>query len=144
MIFYTVYNTKSGEILFTGNAVQEKEIQKMTADGQSYLLDSSKENQFVSNGTITDMPPKPDGDYLFDYDSKAWVFNESAARAKALYQRDQLLKDGPDRINPIWFAAMTFEQQQAWADYRQALLDITAQSGFPMTIDWPARPDQAA
>jgi hypothetical protein len=28
----------------------------------------------------------------------------------------------------------------AWAAYRQALRDITAQAGFPWTIDWPAQP----
>jgi hypothetical protein len=27
-----------------------------------------------------------------------------------------------------------------WATYRQALRDITAQAGFPWTIDWPAQP----
>ena len=28
----------------------------------------------------------------------------------------------------------------AWATYRQALRDITAQSGFPWTVEWPASP----
>ena len=27
-----------------------------------------------------------------------------------------------------------------WATYRQALRDITAQAGFPWTIDWPEQP----
>ena len=30
--------------------------------------------------------------------------------------------------------------KQAWATYRQALRDVTAQAGFPWTIDWPAQP----
>jgi len=30
--------------------------------------------------------------------------------------------------------------QAAWATYRHALRDITAQAGFPWTIDWPAQP----
>jgi outer membrane translocation and assembly module TamA len=30
--------------------------------------------------------------------------------------------------------------QAAWAEYRQALRDVTAQSGFPWTIDWPVQP----
>jgi hypothetical protein len=30
--------------------------------------------------------------------------------------------------------------QAAWATYRQALRDVTAQSGFPWTIDWPKMP----
>ena len=28
----------------------------------------------------------------------------------------------------------------AWATYRQSLRDITAQAGFPWTIDWPVAP----
>ena len=28
----------------------------------------------------------------------------------------------------------------AWATYRQALRDVTEQSGFPWTIDWPTQP----
>lgn len=31
-------------------------------------------------------------------------------------------------------------QQQAWQTYRQALRDITAQSGFPWDITWPVAP----
>lgn len=30
--------------------------------------------------------------------------------------------------------------QPAWATYRQALRDITAQAGFPWTIEWPVQP----
>lgn len=30
--------------------------------------------------------------------------------------------------------------QAAWATYRQALRDITAQDGFPTEINWPALP----
>ena len=30
--------------------------------------------------------------------------------------------------------------KSAWATYRQALRDITAQTGFPWTIDWPEQP----
>ena len=31
--------------------------------------------------------------------------------------------------------------QSAWAVYRQALRDITAQAGFPETINWPVAPE---
>jgi len=29
-----------------------------------------------------------------------------------------------------------------WQTYRQALRDITAQAGFPDTIDWPVKPEE--
>lgn len=30
---------------------------------------------------------------------------------------------------------------QAWLDYRQALRDITSQSGFPSNVVWPTKPE---
>jgi len=30
--------------------------------------------------------------------------------------------------------------QQAWAEYRQKLRDVTAQTGFPNEINWPESP----
>ena len=30
---------------------------------------------------------------------------------------------------------------QAWVDYRQALRDITSQSGFPENFRWPVKPE---
>ena len=38
------------------------------------------------------------------------------------------------------WSAMTAEQQQAWEAYKQALRDITAQSGFPQEVKWPQKP----
>jgi hypothetical protein len=31
--------------------------------------------------------------------------------------------------------------KSVWATYRQALRDVTSQSGFPWTIDWPTQPE---
>lgn len=32
------------------------------------------------------------------------------------------------------------EQKAAWAEYRQALRDITSQEGFPENVQWPSTP----
>lgn len=32
------------------------------------------------------------------------------------------------------------ETKSAWADYRQALRDITEQPGFPKNVVWPEKP----
>jgi len=49
--------------------------------------------------------------------------------------RTQMLKDSD------WTQiADSTADKQAWAAYRQALRDITAQAGFPWTIDWPVAP----
>jgi hypothetical protein len=87
------------------------------------------------------MPPQPSEDYVFDYQNKAWVFDTFSASQKAYARRNQLLNDGPDRISPMWWSSMTLEQQQAWSQYRQALLDVPNQSGFPVGIVWPVLPE---
>lgn len=62
----------------------------------------------------------------------------------ARMKRDQTLAEDVDPItsNALRFNSMTAEQQQAWADYRQALLDIPSQSGFPHDIVWPNKPTE--
>lgn len=52
--------------------------------------------------------------------------------------RDNLLKNEVDPIvsNPLRWSSMTEAKQQEWADYRQALLDLTStQSNAYMTFD---------
>ena len=59
----------------------------------------------------------------------------------ARLQRDALLSE-VDKIvgNPLRWASFSEAQQQAWADYRQALLDVPQQASFPDTINWPTKP----
>lgn len=50
-----------------------------------------------------------------------------------------------DKMSPMRWYGMTEEQKQEWANYRQALLDIPQQEGFPWEGDmdkvpWPEEP----
>ena len=42
--------------------------------------------------------------------------------------------------NALRWAALDAETQAAWAAYRQALLDVPQQDGFPNTVTWPVAP----
>jgi len=66
---------------------------------------------------------------------------EAAAEVRAY--RDHLLVTQVDPIvsNPLRWADLTTEQQNAWSAYRTALLDITDQSGFPHSVTWPTKPE---
>lgn len=57
------------------------------------------------------------------------------------YERDLLLRETVDTLNAVRWASMTNTQQSAWTNYRQALLDVPAQEGFPKTIVWPSKPE---
>lgn len=56
-------------------------------------------------------------------------------------ERDNILKNTVDTLNAARWASMASVKQDEWSQYRQALLDITAQSGFPKEVQWPTIPD---
>jgi hypothetical protein len=57
--------------------------------------------------------------------------------------RLRLLKRYVDPLagNALRWAALTEEQRQAWSAYRQALLDVPQQAGFPYNVTWPEVPN---
>lgn len=55
-------------------------------------------------------------------------------------QRDQLLVESDIYVLPDRWAALTLDQQQAWADYRQALRDIPQNFSDPADVVWPTKP----
>jgi len=67
----------------------------------------------------------------------AYKATKDAEQAKSVRQsRGEKLKDSDwTQVNdaPV--------DQAAWATYRQALRDVTQQSGFPWTITWPTQPE---
>lgn len=57
-------------------------------------------------------------------------------------ERDQLLLEvDPIVSNPLRWSSMTAEKQAEWSTYRQALLDVPSQAGFPDNIEWPTKPE---
>jgi hypothetical protein len=68
---------------------------------------------------------------------------DAAAAADVRAQRDGLLVSDVDPIvsNPLRWADLSAEKQGQWATYRRALLDITAQAGFPHSVTWPTKPE---
>lgn len=65
--------------------------------------------------------------------------DQALVKIQARSQRDQLLID-VDRVNPVWYNTLTAEQQQELVTYRQSLLDVPQQTGFPLSVIWPAKP----
>jgi len=65
----------------------------------------------------------------------------TAAAAEVRSKRNQLLREVDVFVgNPLRWAALSSNEQTAWATYRTALLDVPQQSGFPSTITWPTAP----
>lgn len=93
----------------------------------------------------TEVPQRPS--HLHAYSNGAWVapsdavYNEwKAIGVRA--ERDFLLASKVDKIvsNPLRWDDMSADEQAQWKLYRRALLDITAQAGFPNEVVWPQEP----
>lgn len=67
--------------------------------------------------------------------------NMIEAQASAMRsERDRKLREECDCINPMWWQDMTDDQKLGMKAYRQALLDVPSQPGFPFSVDWPVKP----
>ena len=99
---------------------------------------------YVSGGQAIKFPSRPNDFYVWDYAQQAWVVSDSLAIAKAMEKRARLLQlsDWTDTASaPTRLGATLYE---AWQAYRQALRDITQQSGYPENINWPTAPTAAS
>jgi hypothetical protein len=87
---------------------------------------------FTDRAATEDEPAKTAAEQEAEY--KAMKDAEQAKNVRA--SRTEKLKDSD------WTQiADSTADKAAWATYRQALRDVTQQSGFPWTITWPTQPE---
>jgi len=90
------------------------------------------------------VPIKP-GAY-YEWNGSDWV-KDTQAEYEGLSVEVRILRDKElrslDKVtsNPLRWASFTDEQKSAYADYRQALLDVPQQDGFPYDVTWPTKPE---
>ena len=94
-------------------------------------------------GTIeVSLKPSP----LHTFDGSSWVPPtqaelDAAKATQVRAERDQrLLTVDAIAGNALRWAALDADTQTAWAAYRQALLDVPQQAGFPNDVTWPEEP----
>jgi hypothetical protein len=135
MKHYTIYKT-NGHIVSSGICQDETFGYGLDAEQSIIELQSSPISQYIKNGQVVDMPPKPDGEFEFDYKAETWHPNLQAQWSMVKSQRSQLLAASDWTQLPD----VPLATKEAWATYRQALRDITNQPD-PFTIQWPAQPE---
>lgn len=106
-----------------------------------YPLVTEKEPKFDRNTHFStlEQPALVDGVW-----KRVWTVSqhpENTAAALIRKKRDAILAENIDVMNPIRWESMTSEEKSAWTTYRQALLDVPAQSGFPFNVVWPTKPE---
>lgn len=95
-----------------------------------HSIDNERLISLIGNDIEPFVPPTP---------AEVWENQAKAAR----FYRDRYLSEFVDPVvsNPLRWSAMSTAKQEAWAAYRQALLDVPSQAGFPHDIIWPTKPE---
>lgn len=78
-----------------------------------------------------------------DEEEIAWAAQQAVRAADAeVYKASEVRSERNAKLaSTDWTQiADSTADKAAWATYRQALRDITAQAGFPQTITWPDAP----
>jgi hypothetical protein len=97
---------------------------KVVAEGTPALIDGVWTQTWVQSDKYT-------AEELAAYNAK----KEEDAKQEVRDKRNSLLQ-----MSDWTQVADAPVDRAAWATYRQALRDITAQAGFPWTINWPVAP----
>jgi hypothetical protein len=138
MIDYVIY-TSLGEITQVGTC-QDETYDLLPINPQDFVLKGKAVlgEQWVVNGEVVDLPPKPSNEYIFDYSTGQWVIDTKALETAIILKRDRLLLDSDWTQLPD--VPLTPDQKEQWRVYRQELRDITQQPGYPTNVVFPVAP----
>ena len=110
-----------------------------------WQTNSDVSEEIISNypeGTV-EIPIKPASNYKWS--GTEWIEVKPSKKDLAIearMTRDSLLKELDFVVmNPLRWNSFSPNNQEQIATYRQQLLDITQQKSFPISIDWPIKPD---
>lgn len=132
---YVLYEKKSGRVVASGTSFH---IDRMETDDIGVISDQFVDDVrlvYVRNGKVMLMPDKPSVFHQFDYVRSAWVFDSDSAWGDVRMKRNALLQ----QTDWTQLPDVPSSTKQTWADYRQALRDVTNQPD-PINITWPTPP----
>lgn len=112
-----VLEALGADVVFEGPQASPTRYQVAFADGVEQI-----DGQWFTKYSVADM----------DDEAKAALDTTQAESVRK--QRNEKLADTD------WRFRSDMTPSQEWKDYCQALRDVTAQAGFPWTIEWPIEP----
>ena len=76
------------------------------------------------------------------YETGRWVIGFTVAN-KPQDEAEEAVRNQRNRLlsETDWMALSDNTMTPEWASYRQALRDITGQTGFPYSVTWPTKPE---
>lgn len=130
----TIEQVRNAQSLQPDNLRMDVEINHPDYGWIPYTVDSSDEDTTVDNGSILSLVGSDFGAYIPPTPAEV----NAAMAAQVRSERDLLLSLVDVVVsNPFRWASLSSDKQAEWATYRQALLDVPQQDGFPSTVVWP-------
>lgn len=137
-----IYNTATGRIVQSVDCPDDH-AEHYERDGHAVIVTDQRVDinaNYIVDGGFVAIPGKPSEYHVWDWPTHAWIRDRALAEKSVRAKRASLLNATVDKINAVRWAAMGEPQRTTWDTYRTALLDITAQPGFPFDIQWPIAP----
>lgn len=134
----TITEVRNARSKNTENTVIDVEINHPVYGWIPYLLTDYDTDQTVDNDAVLALI----GSNIAAYVPPTQEELDAEAAVAVRARRDSILANEVDPIvsNPLRWADMTTEEQNAWSQYRTDLLNVPAQAGFPHNITWPTKP----
>jgi hypothetical protein len=130
----TIAEVRNAQSLQSDNQRMDVEINHPTYGWIPYHLDPSDTDATVDNAAILALV----GDDFGAYVAPTQAELDAALASEVRAERDNLLVVVDAIVsNPLRWADLSSDKQNEWSTYRQDLLDVPQQSGFPSTVTWP-------
>jgi hypothetical protein len=139
IMIVNINNIRNATSLNADNTKFDLEIEHPQFGWIPYTLDLTDDDETIDNDALLALI----GDDFTAYVAPTQAELDAEAAALVRGQRDYLLQTEVDPIvsNPLRWGSLSDEQQLAFTVYRQNLLDITEQEGFPHNVVWPTKPE---
>lgn len=99
--------------------------------------------QFIPYKLGLEVAPQHDGQIGWTWTENGWYNPDinSNIEKQERDRRDKYLQIHVDIMNAVRWESLTQQQKDDMIAYRQALLDVPQQVGFPTNITWPTLPE---
>ena len=133
-----ITQVRNAESLQSDNLRMDVEINHPQHGWIPYTLDPADTDTTIDNDAVMALI----GDDFTAYVPPTQAELDAAEAASVRADRDfRLVEVDAIAGNALRWASLDADTQADWATYRQALLDVPQQSGFPHDITWPTKPE---
>ena len=133
-----ITEVRNAQSISADNTAFDVEINHPEHGWIPYTLLPSDTDMTVDNSVLLELIGSDFEAYVAP--TQAELDAELAASIRAERDQKLIMEVDPIAGNALRWAALTSADREAWSDYREALLNITDQVGFPHDVIWPTKP----